>query len=137
MLNNCLFFNKPVMMNSKYPALIVIPQIFRKQIFDHYHSGPTGRHMGEYKALYRMRSRFYWPKIRDDIKTWVQSCAHCFVSQERRNITLCGRSFTYGKKSRNVCQVPYFGWYIYEYPIYLKNLNSPEGFQSLTPYVFC
>ena len=41
--------------------------------------------MGEYKKLYHITSRFYFPKIRDDIKTWVQSCAHCTTYNVWRN----------------------------------------------------
>ena len=65
------------MMNINYLSLIVVPQSLLKRLLENYHSGPTGRHRGEYKTIYRMRSKLYWPKIRDDIKTWVQSCAHC------------------------------------------------------------
>ena len=85
MLNNCLIFYRPIMMNSKYLALIVVPQSLQKRIFDHYHSEPTNKHMIKYKTLYRMRSRFYWPKIRDDIKTWVHICAHCTTYNVWRN----------------------------------------------------
>ena len=85
MLNNCLVFLKTVMMNRKYIALIVVPHNLRKQLFEHYHSGPMGGHMGEYNTVYRMRYRIYWPKIFDDIKTWVQSCAHCTTYNVWRN----------------------------------------------------
>ena len=73
------------MMNSKNPTLIVLPQSLQKRLFDHYHSVTKGRNMDEYKILYRMRYRFYWTKIRDDIKTWVQSCAHCTTYSVWRN----------------------------------------------------
>ena len=33
--------------------------------------------MGEYKTLYRLKVRFFWPHMRKDIKTWIKSCAHC------------------------------------------------------------
>ena len=85
MLNNCIIFYKPIMPNSNYPELIVVPQSLLKRIFSHYHYGQTGGLMGEYKTLYRMRSRFYWPNIRDDIKTWVQSCDHCTTYNVWRN----------------------------------------------------
>ena len=65
------------MMNIKYLSLTAVPQSLRKRIFEHYHYRPTDGHMGEYKTLYHMISRFYWPKTCNDIKTWVQSCAHC------------------------------------------------------------
>ena len=86
MLNNCLIFYKPVMMNIQYLALFVVPQNLRKRLFNHYHSGPTGRHMGEYKTLYRMRYRFYWPKTHDDFKPWLQSCAHYTTYYIWRNL---------------------------------------------------
>ena len=85
MPNNRLIFYKPVMMNIRYLAWIVVPQSLQKQLFHHYHSWPTGRHICEYKTLHRMRFRFYWKKIRDDIKTWVQSCAHCITYNFWRN----------------------------------------------------
>ena len=33
--------------------------------------------MGEYKTLFRLRLRFFWPEMRDEVKTWVKRCAHC------------------------------------------------------------
>ena len=33
--------------------------------------------MGEYKTLFRIRMRFWWPNIRNNIKYWVKSCAQC------------------------------------------------------------
>jgi len=32
--------------------------------------------MGEYKTLFRMRLRFFWPGLRKDIRKWV-GCGHC------------------------------------------------------------
>ena len=51
MLNNRLVLYKPVMMNSKYLELIVVPQSLRKRLFKQYHSGPMGGYMGEYKTF--------------------------------------------------------------------------------------
>ena len=33
--------------------------------------------MGEYKTLYRIKFRFFWPKIRSDIHRWIKECPHC------------------------------------------------------------
>jgi len=33
--------------------------------------------MGEYKTLFRMRLRFFWPGLCKDVKEWVKGCAHC------------------------------------------------------------
>ena len=77
MLHGRLVLYKPILMESKSVTLIVVPQSLRHTLFDHFHSGPSGGHMGEYKTLFRMRLRFFWPKMRQDIKNWVACCAHC------------------------------------------------------------
>ena len=46
MLNNCLILYKPVMMNSKYLALIFVPQILRKRLFDKLTIRTNGRVYG-------------------------------------------------------------------------------------------
>ena len=33
--------------------------------------------MGEYKTLYRIRLRFFWPRMRSDIHQWIKECPHC------------------------------------------------------------
>ena len=33
--------------------------------------------MGEYKTLYRIKLRFFWPKLRSDIHRWIKECPHC------------------------------------------------------------
>ena len=63
--------------NKKYQVLIVVPRPLRRKFFDHYHAGPCGGHMGIYKTTFRIKQRFFWPKLRDTIRTWVKQCAHC------------------------------------------------------------
>ena len=36
------------------------------------HASPVAGHMGEYENLYRIRICFFWPRIRADIKKWIQ-----------------------------------------------------------------
>ena len=43
------------------------------------HATPIAGHMGEYKTLYRIRLRFFWPRMRSNIKEWIQQCHHCMV----------------------------------------------------------
>ena len=78
-------FYKSIQANARYIGLIIVPRSLRKPLFSHYHAGPSGGHMGEYKTLYRMRSRFFWPKMREDIKAWVKGCAHCQSYNTWRN----------------------------------------------------
>ena len=77
MLGDKLILLKPINMGDKYMSLIVTPDSIRRKIFSHYHAGPSGGHMGEYKTLFRIRMRFFWPGLREDIKNWVRQCAHC------------------------------------------------------------
>jgi hypothetical protein len=76
-MNERLVILKPILMDKKHITLIVVPTGLRKQLFSHFHAGPSGGHMGEYKTLFRMRLRFFWPKMRTDIKDWTIGCAHC------------------------------------------------------------
>ena len=68
---------KSILTNTKYVGLIIVPPSLRRPLFNHYHAGPSGGHVGEYKTLYRMRARFIWQGMREDIKAWVKSCPHC------------------------------------------------------------
>ena len=77
MLHNKLIIYKPIFKDLKYIGLIIVPTSLRRVIFSHYHAGPSGAHMGEYKTLFRIRMRFWWPGMRKDIKLWIKSCAAC------------------------------------------------------------
>ena len=84
-LNSKLVYFKPILMNERYVTLLIIPESLRKPLFDHYHAGPSAGHMGEYKTLYRMRMRFFWPGLRNDVKKWVKGCANCVAYNVWRN----------------------------------------------------
>lgn len=77
LIHDKLVLYKPIFKDIKYVGLIIVPSDLRRKIFSHYHAGPSGGHMGEYKTLFRIRMRFFWPGIRRDIKFWVKSCAYC------------------------------------------------------------
>ena len=47
-------FNE-IFKNKKYQVLIVVPQPLRRNIFDHFHAGPCGGHMGVYKTTFRIK----------------------------------------------------------------------------------
>ena len=40
------------------------------------HATPVAGHMAEYKTLYRIRLRFFWPRMRTDIKERIHKCPH-------------------------------------------------------------
>ena len=84
-VNKKLVLLKPILANHRHVMLIIVPSPLRRQLFSHYHAGPTGGHMGEYKTLYRLRLRFFWPKLREDVKEWVKTCGHCVAYNIWRN----------------------------------------------------
>ena len=84
-VNNKLVLFKPILANQRNIMLIIVPTPLRRKMFSHYHAGPSGGHMGEYKTLYRIRLRFFWPRLREDIKEWIRKCAHCIAYNVWRN----------------------------------------------------
>ena len=79
MLHDKLVYSKAIFKHVKYVCLIIVPLPLRRVIFSHYHGSPSGGQMGEYKTLFRIRIRFYWPVMRNDIKLWVKMCGQCLA----------------------------------------------------------
>jgi hypothetical protein len=90
MLNGKLVLQQALDHHARTLTLTIVPTALRRDIFSAYHASPTAGHMGVYKTLHRLRLRFFWPKMRLDIKTWVEQCAHCIASNStiRKNSEL-------------------------------------------------
>ena len=71
---------KPILANQRHVILIIVPRSLQQQIFSHFHAGPGGGHMRD-----RIRLRFFWPKLRENIKEWVKNCGHCVSYNIWRN----------------------------------------------------
>lgn len=56
---------------------LVAPQAIREEILRHLHDCKTSGHFGRDKTLSRVRSRFYWPGMTNDVKRWCQTCTLC------------------------------------------------------------
>ena len=65
LLHDWLVYYKPIMDNRRCIGLIIVPEGLRRKLCNRYHRGPSGGHMGEYKKIYRMRNRLFWPAIRE------------------------------------------------------------------------
>jgi hypothetical protein len=57
--------------------LLVVPITVPKQIFDLLHDSKTGGHFGINKTIGKIKGKFYWPKLRDDVKQWCAQCDLC------------------------------------------------------------
>ena len=83
--NNRLLVFRDIPFSNRAVSLIVVPKPMQRTIFNHYHGGPTGAHMGVYKTLYRIRLRFIWNNMRSDVKAWVNKCGQCIAANSWRN----------------------------------------------------
>jgi hypothetical protein len=82
MLHGKLVALQPVSNRSQVLALIVVPAPLHRHLFGAYHASPIGSHMKEFKTLYRLCLRFLWPKMRNDIASWVRMCPHCVLTDK-------------------------------------------------------
>ncbi|KAK3521358.1 hypothetical protein QTP70_003433 [Hemibagrus guttatus] len=41
------------------------------------HEGPVGGHFGVEHTLFRLQTRYYWYKMREDVSLWCHTCASC------------------------------------------------------------
>uniref|UniRef100_A0A3B1JE64 Gypsy retrotransposon integrase-like protein 1 n=1 Tax=Astyanax mexicanus TaxID=7994 RepID=A0A3B1JE64_ASTMX len=57
------------------------PESLRESLLIYYHNHPTAGHLGFAKTLARMKCRFFWPKMRKDIKSYVLSCPVCQLTK--------------------------------------------------------
>lgn len=56
---------------------LVVPARRRAAVLLSCHDSPLGGHFGFTKTYSQIRERFYWPKMRRDVKRHVQSCPGC------------------------------------------------------------
>ena len=56
---------------------IVIPAILRGIIIDSYHANPTSGHLGLDKLYDKLKSRFFWPNMRENVKEYLLKCHSC------------------------------------------------------------
>ncbi|KRX34720.1 Retrovirus-related Pol polyprotein from transposon, partial [Trichinella murrelli] len=68
--------------NHRAGDQFVVPQILRQEILHGLHSGPEGDHLGKKKNLWKVRQRFYWPDLSEDVADWCRKCQEC---SQRKN----------------------------------------------------
>lgn len=60
---------------------LVVPLSLRATVLKNYHDIPSAAHLGSDKTLEKVKSQFYWPSMKDDIKNY---CAKCDVCASRK-----------------------------------------------------
>lgn len=56
---------------------IVVPLTLRATIIDVYHSNVVSAHLGHLKTTEKIRARFFWPGMKDQIKAYINKCLGC------------------------------------------------------------
>ncbi|KAI5384443.1 hypothetical protein KIW84_071452, partial [Lathyrus oleraceus] len=47
------------------------------KLLHEFHISPIGGHVGITRTLARLEAQFYWPKMQEDVKTFVHKCLIC------------------------------------------------------------
>ncbi|GFV85375.1 hypothetical protein TNCV_3772001 [Trichonephila clavipes] len=63
---------------------VVLPTCKREEVMRMAHEIPLAGHLGESKTKQRIKDSFFWPKLKQDVKSFCQSCKTC---QLRRGLT--------------------------------------------------
>ena len=56
---------------------ILLPKTFQGDIFNLCHEIPVTGHFGIPKTLEKIRKKFYWSAMTDDVTLWVRQCDQC------------------------------------------------------------
>ncbi len=60
---------------------LIIPRPLVPDVLEALHNGPGGGHLGLHKSLAKIRDRFYWPHLREDVEDWCRRCTDCAQSK--------------------------------------------------------
>uniref|UniRef100_A0A1Y1MIJ6 RNA-directed DNA polymerase n=1 Tax=Photinus pyralis TaxID=7054 RepID=A0A1Y1MIJ6_PHOPY len=56
---------------------LVIPTEKRVEVLRMCHDEPTSAHLGSYKTFHKVAEKYYWPKMKSDVKKYVAKCKIC------------------------------------------------------------
>ena len=56
---------------------LVVPRVLRDEILQMAHGAITAGHLGTAKTESRLKQHFYWHRMKEDVREWIQKCASC------------------------------------------------------------
>ncbi|KAF8789439.1 Transposon Ty3-G Gag-Pol polyprotein like [Argiope bruennichi] len=56
---------------------LILPKARVSTVLKEFHGSPTGGHFGVTKTLQKVRERFYWNNVRNDVEKWCRTCDPC------------------------------------------------------------
>lgn len=60
---------------------IVVPKEKRAELLRQSHDIPTSGHLGVYKTFHRLANKYYWPKMKHDVATYIRKCQTCIKTK--------------------------------------------------------
>ena len=76
-LKNGILYRSWINEDESVTWQLVVPKNLIPQVLKQLHDSPTAGHLGVDKTLAKVRSRFYWPKMNEDVILWCKSCVPC------------------------------------------------------------
>lgn len=62
---------------------LVLPRTRRDEVLQELHAGALEGHLGTEKTLGKVKERFYWPGMRQDVAIWCETCETCATRKSR------------------------------------------------------
>ena len=56
---------------------LVVPHTLREEIMRELHSGALEGHLGVEKTVSKIKERFYWPGMHQEVDQWIRTCPSC------------------------------------------------------------
>ena len=56
---------------------VFVSKSMKPDVFKAFHDNPTGGHLSRDKMLGKIRARYYWPNLDDDVKRHFKYCIEC------------------------------------------------------------
>ena len=56
---------------------ILLPEVYREVMFKNLHDAINAAHMGRRRTLAKLQRKYYWPRMSEDVKSWIQACPTC------------------------------------------------------------
>ena len=60
---------------------VVVPQALKGEILTLMHDDVFGSHLGTLKTYEKIRQRYYWQGMSQDVQHWCKSCVHCAMKK--------------------------------------------------------
>ncbi len=68
-----------------YQGLPYVPKVIRSELISRHYDDPLADHFGIEKTCELIAKKYYWPMLRQDVKTYVKGCDVCLASKAVRH----------------------------------------------------